>query len=71
MRLKSAPFILYRWGLGPVAQKKKVLIKEGKLDKYGRKNDKTPPDYLQMTSENPSATATVEKVVKEAAVDKV
>jgi hypothetical protein len=23
-------------------QKKKVLIKEGKLDKYGRKNDSTP-----------------------------
>merc|ERR1712070_1345100 len=31
-----------RWGLGPVAQKKKALVKEGKLDKYGRKNDKTP-----------------------------
>ncbi len=35
-----------RWGLGPVAQKKKALIKEGKLDKYGRKNDQTPTDYL-------------------------
>jgi H/ACA ribonucleoprotein complex subunit 4 len=35
-----------RWGLGPIAQKKKVLIKEGKLDKYGRKNDSTPADYL-------------------------
>ena len=32
-----------RWGLGTVAQKKKVLIKEGKLDKYGRplSGDKT------------------------------
>lgn len=36
-----------RWGLGPVAQRKKELIKEGKLDKYGRKNDKTPAEYLQ------------------------
>ena len=35
-----------RWGLGPVAQRKKGLIKEGKLDKYGRANDKTPSDYL-------------------------
>eukprot|EP00607_Mallomonas_marina_P004216 CAMPEP_0182428470 /NCGR_PEP_ID=MMETSP1167-20130531/23048_1 /TAXON_ID=2988 /ORGANISM="Mallomonas Sp, Strain CCMP3275" /LENGTH=483 /DNA_ID=CAMNT_0024611405 /DNA_START=171 /DNA_END=1622 /DNA_ORIENTATION=+ len=28
-----------RWGLGPVAQRKKGLIKEGKLDKYGREKD--------------------------------
>lgn len=38
-----------RWGLGPVAQRKKALVKEGKLDKYGRKNDKTPSDYLALT----------------------
>lgn len=37
-----------RWGLGPIAQRKKGLIKEGKLDKYGRKNDKTPADYLSL-----------------------
>jgi len=35
-----------RWGLGPIATRKKGLIKEGKLDKYGRKNDSTPVDYL-------------------------
>ena len=34
-----------RWGLGPVAMRKKALIKEGKLDKYGRPNDATPSDY--------------------------
>jgi H/ACA ribonucleoprotein complex subunit 4 len=34
-----------RWGLGPVAQKKKAFIKEGKLDKYGRPNAATPVDY--------------------------
>lgn len=28
-----------KWGLGPMAQKKKALIKEGKLDKYGRALD--------------------------------
>merc|ERR1712070_1180880 len=38
-----------RWGLGPVAQKKKAMIKEGTLDKYGRKNEKTPADYLMVT----------------------
>ena len=41
---------MYRWGLGPIAQRKKGLIKEGKLDKYGRKNDKTPSDYLSITN---------------------
>lgn len=49
-----------RWGLGPVAQRKKGLIKEGKLDKYGRANDKTPTDYLA-----PGKTAAVVKEVKE------
>ncbi|KAL3794432.1 hypothetical protein ACHAWO_000215 [Cyclotella atomus] len=36
-----------RWGLGPMAQRKKGLIKEGKLDKHGKPNDKTPKDYLE------------------------
>ena len=27
-----------RWGLGPMAQRKKSLIKEGKLDKFGNIN---------------------------------
>ncbi|KAJ1663014.1 centromere/microtubule-binding protein cbf5 [Coemansia sp. RSA 1813] len=34
-----------KWGLGPVAQKKKKLIKDGKLDKFGRKNEATPADW--------------------------
>ena len=38
-----------RWGLGPIAQKKKTLIKEGKLDKYGHVNADTPKDYLAVT----------------------
>ena len=36
-----------RWGLGPMAQRKKGLIKEGKLDKHGKPNDKTPKDFLE------------------------
>jgi len=36
-----------RWGLGPVATKKKGLMKEGKLDKHGRPNAETPQDYLE------------------------
>lgn len=35
-----------RWGLGPMAQRKKSMIKEGKLDNHGKPNEKTPTDYL-------------------------
>jgi len=35
-----------RWGLGPKAKARKVLIAEGKLDKYGRSNEKTPESWL-------------------------
>ena len=37
-----------KWGLGPYALKKKKLIKEGKLDKYGKINDKTPDEYKKI-----------------------
>lgn len=36
-----------RWGLGPMASRKKQLIAEGKLDKHGRPNAETPPEYLR------------------------
>jgi len=36
-----------KWGLGPIASKKKVMIKDGLLDKYGKVNDKTPKDWLK------------------------
>lgn len=55
-----------RWGLGPIATKKKALIKEGKLDKYGRKNENTPVDYLQLIGSNataPSSSAASTAVV--------
>ena len=35
-----------RWGLGPMAQRKKSLIQEGKLDKRGKPNANTPTDFL-------------------------
>merc|ERR1719343_809117 len=35
-----------RWGLGPMAQRKKAMIKKGKLDKHGKPNEKTPKDFL-------------------------
>lgn len=35
-----------QWGLGQRAQEKKKLITEGKLDKYGKPNDKTPQAWL-------------------------
>ncbi len=34
-----------RWGLGPRAQQKKQLIAEGKLDKHGKPNEKTPAEW--------------------------
>lgn len=34
-----------KWGLGPNALKKKQMIKDGKLDKYGRPNENTPSGY--------------------------
>jgi H/ACA ribonucleoprotein complex subunit 4 len=36
-----------RWGLGPMAQRKKSMIKEGTLDKHGKPNDKTPKNFLE------------------------
>jgi len=34
-----------RWGLGPRASRKKVLIKEGMLDKHGKPTETTPSDW--------------------------
>eukprot|EP01138_Halocafeteria_seosinensis_P003945 gb/GECG01004034.1/.p1 GENE.gb/GECG01004034.1/~~gb/GECG01004034.1/.p1 ORF type:complete len:554 (+),score=83.03 gb/GECG01004034.1/:1-1662(+) len=34
-----------RWGLGPMAQKKKQMIAAGLLDKHGKANEKTPSDW--------------------------
>nr|XP_022341890.1 H/ACA ribonucleoprotein complex subunit 4-like [Crassostrea virginica] len=34
-----------KWGLGPVAMKKKKMIQEGTLDKFGKPNEKTPANW--------------------------
>jgi len=34
-----------KWGLGPKASIKKNMIKEGKLDKYGKPNENTPANW--------------------------
>lgn len=36
-----------KWGLGPKASMKKKLIAEGKLDKHGKPNDKTPQEWVR------------------------
>lgn len=35
-----------KWGLGPRASKKKNLIAQGLLDKYGKPNENTPKEWL-------------------------
>ncbi|KAG7017302.1 H/ACA ribonucleoprotein complex subunit 4, partial [Cucurbita argyrosperma subsp. argyrosperma] len=36
-----------KWGLGPRASMKKKLIGEGKLDKHGKPNEKTPSEWMR------------------------
>jgi H/ACA ribonucleoprotein complex subunit 4 len=59
-----------KWGLGPHAQEKKKMVKEGHLDKFGQLNEATPEgwkqnykDYSNPAFVNPKTavpTATVE-----------
>jgi len=37
-----------KWGLGPIASKKKQMIKDGLLDQRGRPTDKTPSDWKKV-----------------------
>lgn len=56
-----------RWGLGPMASKKKLLIKEGKLDKHGKATKETPKEYLRAMPDVAAAAegaATPKKEVK-------
>ncbi|KAF9081766.1 centromere/microtubule-binding protein cbf5, partial [Mortierella sp. GBA35] len=56
-----------RWGLGPKAQEKKKLIKDGKLDKFGRTTEETPADwkkgYVDYNREDPAAPVAAAPVV--------
>ena len=46
-----------RWGLGPMAAKKKQLVAEGKLDKRGRPTAETPAEYLRALPDVAAAAA--------------
>jgi len=50
-----------KWGLGPRAKLKKQLITEGKLDQYGRPNDKTPANWLSGECTVPAAVLVSKK----------
>jgi len=61
-----------KWGLGPVAATKKTMIKDGKLDKYGKPNENTPTGWKAGYTDfhvktEPAAEAKVE--VKEEAAE--
>ncbi len=58
-----------RWGLGPVAKAKKQLVKEGKLDQFGRPNEQTPADWASGYQDLATTPDLVEE--KEAPVDPV
>ena len=59
-RAPALPYVAFlwrRWGLGPMAQRKKQLIAEGKLDKHGRPNAETPKEYLRALPDAGAAPA--------------
>jgi len=58
-----------RWGLGPMATKKKEMIKSGKLDKYGKPNDNTPKDYVKENKDDTMKTPEKKKDDDGMAVD--
>jgi len=37
-----------KWGFGPVASKKKLMIKDGILGKFGKPNEQTPKNWREM-----------------------
>jgi H/ACA ribonucleoprotein complex subunit 4 len=50
-----------RWGLGPMAQRKKALIQQGKLDKHGKPNANTPADFVQSYQDYNNTNTTTAK----------
>ncbi|XP_010525499.2 PREDICTED: LOW QUALITY PROTEIN: H/ACA ribonucleoprotein complex subunit 4 [Tarenaya hassleriana] len=48
-----------KWGLGPRASMKKKLISEGKLDKHGKPNEKTPQEWMRNVVLPPGGDAMV------------
>ena len=54
-----------KWGFGPYALKKKALIKEGKLDKYGRAIEQTPEEVKKEIAEFQAAEMPPKENIKE------
>ncbi|RLN21418.1 hypothetical protein BBJ28_00015311, partial [Nothophytophthora sp. Chile5] len=51
-----------RWGLGPMAQKVKGLVKDGKIGKYGKVNESTPADVSALYGKEGESKPLVEEV---------
>ncbi|KAI8587413.1 centromere/microtubule-binding protein cbf5 [Geranomyces variabilis] len=62
-----------RWGLGPKAQEKKKLIKDGHLDKYGRPTETTPAtwkkDFVDYSAGQTDAKVATVKVTETKVVE--
>merc|ERR1719506_2332576 len=56
-----------KWGLGPMALRKKELKAAGKLDKYGRPNELTPADWLNKGQQKATPAAEVPPALPAAA----
>ncbi|CAK4876859.1 unnamed protein product [Aphanomyces euteiches] len=54
-----------RWGLGPMAQKVKGLVKEGKIGKFGKVNASTPLDVSKVYQSEPTASTPLIQEVKD------
>nr|XP_054771349.1 H/ACA ribonucleoprotein complex subunit DKC1-like [Lytechinus pictus] len=50
-----------KWGLGPKASMKKMMIKQGKLDKHGKPNADTPKDWVKGYKDYRSKESAVEE----------
>jgi len=50
-----------RWGLGPRAIAKKQMIKEGKLDKFGKENENTPAEWKKGYTDYSATSKDTEK----------
>ncbi|XP_074286331.1 H/ACA ribonucleoprotein complex subunit 4 [Silene latifolia] len=55
-----------KWGLGPKASMKKKLISEGKLDKHGKPNEKTPSEWARNMPLPTGGDAVVAKIAASA-----
>ncbi|KAF1323035.1 H/aca ribonucleoprotein complex subunit 4, partial [Globisporangium splendens] len=54
-----------RWGLGPMAQKVKGLVKEGKIGKFGKVNENTPADVTELYKKTDAPVAEKKPLIEE------